>query len=37
MEHLYGVGFLVGLLSVFFEVAAQAYLPSLVARPARRR
>jgi MFS family permease len=32
MEHLYAVGFLVGLLTVFFEVAAQAYLPSLVAR-----
>lgn len=32
MEHLYLVGFLVGLLTVFFEVASQAYLPSLVAR-----
>jgi MFS family permease len=32
MEHLYVVGFLVGLLTVFFEVASQAYLPSLVAR-----
>jgi MFS family permease len=32
MVHLYLVGFLIGLLTVFFEVAAQAYLPSLVAR-----
>lgn len=32
IEHLYAVGFLVGLLTVFFEVAVQAYLPSLVSR-----
>jgi len=32
MEHLYAIGFLVGVLTVFFEVAAQSYLPSLVPR-----
>jgi MFS family permease len=32
MEHLYVIGFLVGVLTVFFEVAAQSYLPSLVPR-----
>jgi len=30
---LYGVGFLTGTLTVFFEVAYVAYLPSLVGRP----
>jgi len=32
MEHLYFVGFLVGILNVFFEVAYTAYLPVLVQR-----
>jgi MFS family permease len=32
MEHLYAIGFLIGVLTVFFEVAAQSYLPSLVPR-----
>jgi MFS family permease len=32
MELLYAVGFLVGVLTVFFDVAYQAYLPSLVRR-----
>jgi MFS family permease len=32
MELLYAVGFLAGLLTVFFDVAYQAYLPALVAR-----
>jgi MFS family permease len=32
MEHLYLVGFLVGILNVFFEVAYTAYLPVLVQR-----
>jgi MFS family permease len=31
MELLYGLGFLVGILNVFFEVAYTAYLPSLIA------
>ncbi len=30
LEYLYGIAFLSGCLSVFFEVAYQAYLPSLV-------
>jgi MFS family permease len=30
---LYGVGFLVGIATVFFDVAYQSYLPSLVERP----
>jgi len=30
--HLYAVGFLVGILNVFFEVAYAAFLPSLVSR-----
>ena len=32
MEHLYIVAFLTGILTVFFEVAYQSYLPSLVRR-----
>ena len=32
IEHLYTVGFLVGILNVLFEVAYSAYLPTLVAR-----
>ena len=32
LEQLYVVGFLVGILTVFFDVAYQAYLPSLVQR-----
>ena len=32
IEHLYAVGFLVGILNVFFEVAYAAFLPSLVSR-----
>lgn len=32
LGRLYVVGFLVGILTVFFDVAYQAYLPSLVAR-----
>jgi MFS family permease len=32
MEQLYVVAFLAGILSVFFEVAYQSYLPALVAR-----
>jgi MFS family permease len=32
MELLYAVGFLVGVLTVFFDVAYQSYLPSLVER-----
>jgi MFS family permease len=32
MSYLYAVGFLVGLLTIFFAVAYQAYLPSLVPR-----
>jgi MFS family permease len=32
LGQLYVVGFLVGILTVFFDVAYQAYLPSLVAR-----
>ena len=32
MEQLYAVGFLVGTLTVFFDVAYQSYLPSLVTR-----
>lgn len=32
MFHLYVIGLLVGLLTVFFDVAYQAYLPSLVER-----
>ena len=32
IEHLYGIGFLVGILNVFFEVAYAAFLPSLVSR-----
>lgn len=32
MEQLYVVGFLVGILTVFFDVAYQSYLPSLVGR-----
>jgi len=32
MEHLYVVGFLVGILNVFFDVAYAAYLPTLVPR-----
>lgn len=32
IEHLYAVGFLVGILNVFFEVAYAAFLPSLVPR-----
>ena len=32
MGQLYVVGFLVGILTVFFDVAYQSYLPSLVAR-----
>jgi len=34
MSYLYAVGFLVGALSIFFAVAYQAYLPSLVQREA---
>jgi len=30
MPHLYAIGFLVGVLTVFFEIAYQAYLPALV-------
>lgn len=32
MEQLYIVGFLVGVLTVFFDVAYQSFLPSLVRR-----
>ena len=32
LAHLYVVGFLVGVCTVFFDVAYQSYLPSLVAR-----
>ena len=32
LEHLYLVGFLVGILNVFFDVAYAAYLPTLVPR-----
>ncbi|MBA2742597.1 MAG: MFS transporter [Actinobacteria bacterium] len=32
LEHLYVVGFLVGVCTVFFDVAYQSYLPSLVSR-----
>jgi MFS family permease len=32
MEHLYIVGFLVGIMNVFFDVAYTAYLPTLVER-----
>ena len=32
MEHLYIVGFLVGIMNVFFDVAYAAYLPTLVSR-----
>ncbi len=32
IEHLYVVAFLVGILTVFFDVAYQSYLPSLVRR-----
>jgi MFS family permease len=32
MELLYAVGFLVGILTVFFDVAYQSYLPSLISR-----
>jgi MFS family permease len=32
VEHLYAVGFAVGVLTVFFDLAYQAYLPSLVER-----
>ncbi len=32
LPHLYAVGFLVGICTVFFDVAYQSYLPSLVAR-----
>jgi len=32
MEHLYVVGFLVGIMNVFFDVAYAAYLPTLVPR-----
>ncbi|HEV8633945.1 MAG TPA: MFS transporter [Chloroflexota bacterium] len=32
MEQLYAVGFLAGILTVFFDVAYQSYLPSLVER-----
>jgi MFS family permease len=32
MEQLYVIGFLVGVLTVFFDVAYQSYLPSLVGR-----
>jgi MFS family permease len=32
MAQLYAVGFVVGVLTVFFDVAYQSYLPSLVAR-----
>jgi MFS family permease len=32
MEHLYIVGFLVGIMNVFFDVAYAAYLPTLVPR-----
>lgn len=32
IEHLYVIGFLVGILNVFFEVAYAAFLPSLVSR-----
>ena len=32
IEHLYGVGFLVGILNVFFEIANAAFLPSLISR-----
>ncbi|HVO43221.1 MAG TPA: MFS transporter [Aggregatilineales bacterium] len=32
MEQLYVVGFLVGILTVFFDVSYQSYLPSLVGR-----
>lgn len=32
MPHLYVIGFLVGVLTVFFEIAYQAYLPTLVTR-----
>ena len=32
MPHLYVAGFLVGVLTVFFDVAYQAYLPALVGR-----
>jgi MFS family permease len=34
IELLYGVGFLVGVLTVFFDVAYQSYLPALVEREA---
>lgn len=34
MTQLYVVGFLIGVLTVFFEIAYQAYLPALVARSA---
>lgn len=33
MGHLYGIVFLVGILTVFFDVANQSYLPALVGRP----
>lgn len=32
LEHLYVTGFLIGILTVFFDVAYQAYLPALVER-----
>ncbi len=32
MPHLYVLGFLMGILTVFFDVAYQAYLPALVSR-----
>lgn len=32
MEYLYAVAFLVGILTVFFDLAYQAYLPSLIER-----
>jgi MFS family permease len=32
LPHVYAVGFLVGVCTVFFDVAYQSYLPSLVAR-----
>lgn len=32
MEHLYVVGFVVGALTIFFNIAYRAYLPALVAR-----
>lgn len=32
MPYLYGVGFLVGILTVFFDIAYQSYLPGLVHR-----